>query len=272
MPLEPKCYADPDWAGYRTTRRSTTGWLCSLLSSPLFYASRTQSTVCWRAEAELTALSFGMAEALRLQQLTQRNAHTHTKSGYCGDSCGHLHQTTTLQKRLRAKGLFAHADGEGEDRQETQIKIHKSNDNKQYVQKSVEQCKNTMKNYNKKWESYNKEFWRSDWRSGSLRNKNYYLDNQAKMQIFVDFCWLLSFPWKGSTCEAQILAGNHRLCRKLQKTAGTRRKPLIGVCPLRFVPLSAAFESNGGQNISMILTWEKNVAPPKDRKMQQPSK
>ena len=31
--------------------------------------------------------------------------------------------------------------------------------------------------------------------------------------------------------------------RKLQKTAGTRRKPQIGVCPLRFVPLSAALIS-----------------------------
>ena len=30
--------------------------------------------------------------------------------------------------------------------------------------------------------------------------------------------------------------------RKPQKTAGTRRKPQIGVCPLRFVPLSAALQ------------------------------
>ena len=32
------------------------------------------------------------------------------------------------------------------------------------------------------------------------------------------------------------------LCRKPQKTVGTRRKLQIGVCPLRFVPLSVALD------------------------------
>ena len=33
--------------------------------------------------------------------------------------------------------------------------------------------------------------------------------------------------------------------RKPQKTAGTRSKPQIGVCPLRFVPSSAALDPEG---------------------------
>ena len=35
--------------------------------------------------------------------------------------------------------------------------------------------------------------------------------------------------------------------RKPQKTAGTRRKPQIGVCPLRFVPLSTALAKLRGR-------------------------
>ena len=43
--LDLRCYADSDWAGDKTTRRSTSRWLCSLLGTPLSYASRTQATV-----------------------------------------------------------------------------------------------------------------------------------------------------------------------------------------------------------------------------------
>ena len=56
IPLDPRCYTDSDWAGDKTTRRSTSGWLCSLLGTPLSYASRTQQTVTLSsAEAELMA-------------------------------------------------------------------------------------------------------------------------------------------------------------------------------------------------------------------------
>ena len=30
IPLDLRCYTDSDWAGDKTTRRSTSGWLCSL--------------------------------------------------------------------------------------------------------------------------------------------------------------------------------------------------------------------------------------------------
>ena len=39
-------------------------------------------------------------------------------------------------------------------------------------------------------------------------------------------------------------------CRKPQKTAGTRRKPQIGVRPLRFVPLSAALRKSGVEKLT----------------------
>ena len=36
--------------------------------------------------------------------------------------------------------------------------------------------------------------------------------------------------------------GKRRFSQETAETAGTRRKPQIGVCPLRFVPLSTALE------------------------------
>ena len=59
-------------------------------------------------------------------------------------------------------------------------------------------------------------------------------------QIFADFCRFSPFPRKQSIWETQIFAETADFPRKPQIFAGTRRKPQIGVCPLRFVPLSAA--------------------------------
>ena len=54
------------------TRRSTSGWLCSLFGTPISYASRTKATMTLSsAEAEVMALSSGMAESLHLQQLIE---------------------------------------------------------------------------------------------------------------------------------------------------------------------------------------------------------
>ena len=70
-PFRRATFTDSDWAGDKTTRRSTSGWLCSLLGTPLSYASRTQQTVTLSsAEAELMALSSGMAEALQTTRTT----------------------------------------------------------------------------------------------------------------------------------------------------------------------------------------------------------
>ena len=59
--------------------------------------------------------------------------------------------------------------------------------------------------------------------------------NRAQTQISADCrCRFLAFSWKTKHL------GSADFRRKPQKTAGTRRKPQIGVCPFRFVPLSAA--------------------------------
>ena len=62
-------------------------------------------------------------------------------------------------------------------------------------------------------------------------------------QIFAHFCRFWPFPRKRSIWETQIFAENRRFS---QKTARNRRKPQIGVCPLRFAPLI---------NSENILSW-----------------
>jgi hypothetical protein len=53
-------FVDSDWAGCPTTRRSTTGFLITLLETTINYGSRTQATIALSsAEAELYAISTG---------------------------------------------------------------------------------------------------------------------------------------------------------------------------------------------------------------------
>ena len=78
IPLDLRCFTDSDWAGDKTTRRSTSGWLCSLLGTPLSYASRTQATVTLSSsEAELMALSSGMAEFTTPTTTDRRTTNWH---------------------------------------------------------------------------------------------------------------------------------------------------------------------------------------------------
>ena len=60
-------------------------------------------------------------------------------------------------------------------------------------------------------------------------------------QMFADSRLFLGNEAFGKRRFSQKTAGFRR---KPQKTAGTRRKPQIGVCPLRFVPLSAALQKS----------------------------
>ena len=79
---------------------------------------------------------------------------------------------------------------------------------------------------------------------GALKGTNLRGQTELKRRfslILADFCRFSPFPRKRSILELQIFAENRRFSqRNPQKTAGTRRKPQIGVCPLTFVPLSAA--------------------------------
>ena len=97
------------WNNYgdKTTRRSTSGWLCSLLGTPLSYASRAQQTVTLSsAEAELMALSSGMAESLHVQQLVeelQTGMCTTTFSYSNNNKCLTLYTDSTSATSLASK-------------------------------------------------------------------------------------------------------------------------------------------------------------------------
>ena len=63
-------YVDSDWAGCPETRRSTTGFIITLLGATINYGSRTQATIALSsAEAELYAINTGATEALHLRNL-----------------------------------------------------------------------------------------------------------------------------------------------------------------------------------------------------------
>ena len=70
MPSEIDVYADADWAGCSTTRRSTTGFVITINGNLAHSASRTQGTVAMSsAESELYALCSAAQEALFLRNL-----------------------------------------------------------------------------------------------------------------------------------------------------------------------------------------------------------
>eukprot|EP00971_Amphidinium_carterae_P076506 1510972-Amphidinium_carterae.1 len=57
-------FVDSDWAGYNTTRKSTSGTITSCWGTPLLHVSRTQSTIApSSAEAELYAMGVIMGQA-----------------------------------------------------------------------------------------------------------------------------------------------------------------------------------------------------------------
>ena len=75
---------------------------------------------------------------------------------------------------------------------------------------------------------------------GALKGTNLRGQTEPKRRfslILADFRWFSPFPGKQSIWEAQIFEENRRFS---QETTGTRRKPQIGVCPLRFIPARAA--------------------------------
>ena len=64
------CFVDTDWAGCRTTRKSTSGTVVQLLNSTVSFGSRTQGTIALSSgEAELYAIGQGTSEALFVKNL-----------------------------------------------------------------------------------------------------------------------------------------------------------------------------------------------------------
>ena len=69
-PLDIKCFTDSDWAGDQETRKSTSGFLISILNTPLAFSSKTQGSIAQSsAEAELYAMASGVADAIFIKQL-----------------------------------------------------------------------------------------------------------------------------------------------------------------------------------------------------------
>ena len=63
-------YVDSDWAGCSATRRSTTGFVITLLGTTINYGSRTQATIALSsAEAELYAINTGARSTTPTQPL-----------------------------------------------------------------------------------------------------------------------------------------------------------------------------------------------------------
>ncbi len=68
--VELSVFVDANWAGCRTTRRSTSCWEILFLDCLSHNWARTQSVVALRsAEADFYAIQSGLAEAIQVQQL-----------------------------------------------------------------------------------------------------------------------------------------------------------------------------------------------------------
>ena len=106
-------YVDSDWAGCPTTRRSTTGFLITLLGTTINYGSRTQATIALSsAEAELYAINTGATEALRIRSLliellsiNKINIKIHTDSS-SGKSMATRIGSSRNAKHIELKHLF----------------------------------------------------------------------------------------------------------------------------------------------------------------------
>ena len=106
-------YVDSDWAGCPTTRRSTTGFLITLLGTTINYGSRTQATIALSsAEAELYAINTGATEALHIRSLliellsiNKINIKIHTDSS-SGKSMATRIGSSRKAKHIELKHLF----------------------------------------------------------------------------------------------------------------------------------------------------------------------
>ena len=68
--LDLDCYIKSDWAGCKSTRKSTSGTVVQILNSTVSFGSRTQGTIALSSnEAELYAIGQGTSEALYIRNL-----------------------------------------------------------------------------------------------------------------------------------------------------------------------------------------------------------
>ena len=106
-------FVDSDWAGCPQTRRSTSGFVITLLGATINYGSRTQATIALSsAEAELYAINTGATEALHLRNLliellnvSKVNIKIHTDSS-SGKSMATRIGSSRKAKHIDLKHLF----------------------------------------------------------------------------------------------------------------------------------------------------------------------
>ena len=106
-------YVDSDWEGCSTARRSTTGFVITLLGTTINYGSRTQATIALSsAEVELCAINTGATEALHLRNLLMEltnvkrvNIRIHTDSS-AGKSMATRIGSSRKAKHIELKHLF----------------------------------------------------------------------------------------------------------------------------------------------------------------------
>ena len=86
---------------------------------------------------------------------------------------------------------------------------------------------------------------------------------RRSLQIFADFADSRLCLENKAVEKRRVSQKTADFCRKPQKTTGTRRKWQIGVCPLRFVPLSVALTLGGPtQALPSVNSSLKQREPP----------
>ena len=113
--LDIDCYVDSDWAGCRSTRKSTSGTVVQLLNSTVSFGSRTQGTIALSSgEAELYAIGQGTSEALFVRNLVTEaklaknvSITVHTDST-AGKSMATRFGTSKKTKHVELRFLYVH--------------------------------------------------------------------------------------------------------------------------------------------------------------------
>ena len=111
--LDLDCYVDSDWAGCRSTRKSTSGTVVQILNSTVSFGSRTQGTIALSSgEAELYAIGQGTSEALYIRNLITEaklaksiNINIHTDST-AGKSMATRFGTSKKTKHVELRFLY----------------------------------------------------------------------------------------------------------------------------------------------------------------------
>ena len=111
--LDLDCYVDSDWAGCRSTRKSTSGTVVQILNSTVSFGSRTQGTIALSSgEAELYAIGQGTSEALYIRNLIAEarlaksvNITVHTDSA-AGKSVATRFGTSKKTKHVELRFLY----------------------------------------------------------------------------------------------------------------------------------------------------------------------